>query len=313
FTSPLHVDAATSSPAAQSPVPQPPPVAAVIPEVPVAKPRDSPTSPRLHCLLHHLEPRCSGTSTTKQNPSIRLLLGRNAATKTSHGFLLHLRLLGCFSWGDIHDNERTIPPEFFDGKSASEHLDVYKYYRDWIVRHSGEIRRRRSRSPTTGGLIDYTLSAKPSAKEEREREEGSEKGTPCWDYSSCKSPCSMACFTTDKLHKISNLFYRMDSFPSSQLFKKVDITEERKSDRIDKEPLSLVEVILQYVADWKKVAVYVGTMSEIDYAARFIKLAFAEQFLGPEEAGENGKLHMKEDKVITMPGGENVKEQDFPK
>ncbi|RWW30394.1 hypothetical protein GW17_00005036, partial [Ensete ventricosum] len=204
FTSPLHVDAATSSPAAQSPVPQPPPVAAVIPEVPVAKPRDSPTSPRLHCLLHHLDPRCSGTSTTKQNPSIRLLLGRNAATKTSHGFLLHLRLLGCFSWGDIHDNERTIPPEFFDGKSASEHLDVYKYYRDWIMRHSGEIH-------------------------------------------------------------------------------------------------------------WKKVAVYVGTMSEIDYAARFIKLAFAEQFLGPEEAGENGKLHMKEDKVITMPGGENVKEQDFPK
>ncbi|RZS25687.1 hypothetical protein BHM03_00058929 [Ensete ventricosum] len=105
----------------------------------------------------------------------------------------------------------------------------------------------------------------------------------------------------------------MDSFPSSQLFKKVDITEERKSDRIDKEPLSLVEVILQYVADWKKVAAYVSTMSEIDYVARFIKLAFAEQFLGPEEAGENGKLHMKEDKVITMPGGENVKEQDFPK
>ncbi|KAJ8498173.1 hypothetical protein OPV22_008725 [Ensete ventricosum] len=114
--------------------------------------------------------------------------------------------------------------------------------------------------------------------------------------------------TASRLPSIST----MDSFPSSQLFKKVDITEERKSDRIDKEPLSLVEVILQYVADWKKVAAYVSTMSEIDYVARFIKLAFAEQFLGPEEAGENGKLHMKEDKVITMPGGENVKEQDFP-
>lgn len=91
---------------------------------------------------------------------------------------------------------------------------------------------------------------------------------------------------------------------SSTDFKRVDISEETKTDWTDKETLHLLEAILHYGEDWKKVAEHVGSRSEKDCVARFIKLPFGEQFLGPPEIGEDGKQHDKNDQV--SPGHEEA-------
>lgn len=69
-------------------------------------------------------------------------------------------------------------------------------------------------------------------------------------------------------------------------FKRVEISEEAKSDWSDKETLQLLEAIMHYGDDWKKVAEHVGGRSVKECAARFIKLPFGEQFDGPPESGE---------------------------
>ncbi|XP_010913882.1 SWI/SNF complex subunit SWI3B [Elaeis guineensis] len=229
---------------------------------------------------------------------------------------------GWFSFGKIHETERKILPEFFDGKSVSRNPRVYKYYRDSIIRR---FRRNPSRKITftegrrgligdvgsirrvfdfleEWGLINYAPSAKPSLKEKREAEEALEKKeSPKKLCSNCRSVCSIACFATDKADIIlcARCFVRGNYRPglSSTDFKRVDITEETKTDWTDKETLHLLEAILHYGEDWKKVAEHVGGRSEKDCVARFIKLPFGEQFLGPPEIGEDGKQHEKNDQV----------------
>lgn len=127
--------------------------------------------------------------------------------------------------------------------------------------------------------------------------------------------CAKFCYNQADIILCARCFVRGDYRPglSSTDFKRVDITEETKADWTDKETIHLLEAILQYGDDWKKVAEHVGTKSEIDCVARFIKLPFGEQFLGPEEVGEYGKPHQKNDKVVTVPEGENVPEQSLSK
>ncbi|CAD5182106.1 SWI/SNF complex subunit SWI3B-like isoform X2 [Musa acuminata AAA Group] len=317
--------ASSSPPPAQAPVlsppnpprpqqlPQPLPVAAVKSEVPVAEPRDPPAS----------------VSSIPLEPSPAAVAASYTITIPSCS--------GWFSWDQIHDTERRVLSEFFDGKSASKNPGVYKYYRDSIIRRfrgnpSRKITFTDARRGLVGdvgsirrvfdfleewGLINYTPLAKPSAKKGEMGDDSEKKETPRRICSHCKSSCNMACFTTDKADIIlcARCFVRGDYRPglSSTDFKRVDITEETKADWTDKETIHLLEAILQYGDDWKKVAEHVGTKSEIDCVARFIKLPFGEQFLGPEEVGEYGKPHQKNDKVVTVPEGENVPEQSLSK
>lgn len=135
-------------------------------------------------------------------------------------FLFSPTCLGWFSFGEIHETERKILPEFFDGKLVSRNPRVYKYYRDSIIRR---FRRNPSRKITftearrgligdvgsirrvfdfldEWGLINYAPSTKPSSKEKREAEEALEKKeSPKKLCSNCKSVCSIACFATDKV------------------------------------------------------------------------------------------------------------------
>jgi SWI/SNF related-matrix-associated actin-dependent regulator of chromatin subfamily C len=66
-------------------------------------------------------------------------------------------------------------------------------------------------------------------------------------------------------------------------FKRIEITEDAKSDWTDKETLHLLEAVLHYGEDWKKVSHHVGSRSEKDCIARFTRLPFGEQFMGPKE------------------------------
>lgn len=73
---------------------------------------------------------------------------------------------------------------------------------------------------------------------------------------------------------------------SSSDFKRVEISDEGKTDWVDKETLQLLEAVLHYGDDWKKVAEHVTGRNAKECAARFIKLPFGEQFNGPPESAE---------------------------
>ncbi|KAL6956455.1 hypothetical protein U1Q18_006150 [Sarracenia purpurea var. burkii] len=78
---------------------------------------------------------------------------------------------------------------------------------------------------------------------------------------------------------------------TSSDFKRVEINEEIKPDWTDKETLQLLEAIMHYGDDWKKVAGQVGGRSEIECATHFIKLPFGEQFVGSLDSTEAGKIY----------------------
>lgn len=208
---------------------------------------------------------------------------------------------------------------------------MYKYYRDSIIRHfrrnpSKKITFTEARRGIVGdvgsirrvfdfleawGLINYVPSTKPSSKEKREAVETSEKKeSPKKLCSSCKSVLSLACFMTDKSDIVlcARCYVRGNYRPglSTSDFKRVDISEETRTDWTDKETLHLLEAIFHYGEDWKKVAQHVGTRTEKDCVARFIKLPFGEQFMSPLEDREDSMQNQKNDKVDARSSGENV-------
>ncbi|KAM0932389.1 putative transcription factor MYB/SANT family [Dioscorea sansibarensis] len=214
---------------------------------------------------------------------------------------------GWFSWDKIQETERKVLPEFFDGKSATRNPRVYKYYRDTIItlfrlNPSRKITFTEARRVLVGdvgsvrrvfdflelwGLINYAPSSKQVVKERRGEEESQEKKeNPKRICTTCKSICSLACFATDKYTDLilcARCFVRGNYRPglSSTDFKRVDISEEIRTEWTDKETLHLLEAILHYGEDWKKVAEHVGSRTERECIARFIKLPFGDQFLGP--------------------------------
>lgn len=134
---------------------------------------------------------------------------------------------GWFSFGEIHETERRILPEFFDGRSAAKNPGVYKYYRDSIIRRFREnparkvtfTEVRRSLVGDVGsirrvfdfletwGLINYTASEKQGAKggaedkekkvaeEDLEKREGAAKSF----CTTCKTECNIVSFATEKV------------------------------------------------------------------------------------------------------------------
>ncbi|KAH0434369.1 hypothetical protein IEQ34_026843 [Dendrobium chrysotoxum] len=238
---------------------------------------------------------------------------------------------GWFSWDQIHETEKRILPEFFDERSSSKNPSVYKYYRDSII---GRFRANPSRKITftearrglvgdvgsvrrvfdfleAWGLINYTPSVKPLPKDKKEAGDTTErKDSSKRLCSNCKSLCNIVCFVTDKadMTLCARCFVRGNyrAGLNSADFKRVDISEETKTEWTDKETLHLLEAILHYGEDWKKVAEHVGSRSEKDCVARFIKLPFGEQLLGPSEFTEN-------DKVDAEPSGYDIAELNLSK
>ncbi|KAH6778275.1 switch subunit 3 [Perilla frutescens var. hirtella] len=230
-----------------------------------------------------------------------------------------------FSWNAVHDCEARFLPEFFDGRSPSKNPTVYKHYRNAIIRRFRENPSRKitfteMRKTIVGdvgsirrvfdfleawGLINYAGSTsrpqlKWEDKETKSAAQGGDVGSGGGSAdaaaakkrlcSGCKTPCTIACFASEK-HEMTLCArcyvrgnYRVGL--NSSDFKRVEISEDAKSDWTDKETLQLLEATMHYGDDWKKVAEHVGGRSVKECVARFIKLPFGEQFDGPPESGE---------------------------
>lgn len=67
-------------------------------------------------------------------------------------------------------------------------------------------------------------------------------------------------------------------------FKRVEISEEVKTEWTEKETLHLLEAVMHYGDDWKKVSEHVVGRSEKECVDRFIKLPFGEQYIGPPDS-----------------------------
>ncbi|CAA3000850.1 SWI SNF complex subunit SWI3B [Olea europaea subsp. europaea] len=205
-----------------------------------------------------------------------------------------------FSWNRIHECEFKFVPEFFDGRSPSKNPGVYKYYRNASL---GDFEKTPPRKLPSlrifdfleaWGLINYTGSSKPQLKWEEESKVVMplvavapvtvSKSKPC---SNCKGICSFACFASDKhdMRLCASCNVR-GNYRESLEFKRVEISEEAKTDWTDKETLQLLEAIMHYGDDWKKVAVHVGGRSEKQCVTHFVNFPFGEQFDGPSESSE---------------------------
>lgn len=72
---------------------------------------------------------------------------------------------------------------------------------------------------------------------------------------------------------------------NSSDFRRVEISEEPRTDWTDRETLRLLESIMHYGDDWRRVAQYVGGRTEKDCIAHFIRLPFGEEFLNHQYSG----------------------------
>ncbi|XVF35793.1 hypothetical protein REPUB_Repub19eG0001400 [Reevesia pubescens] len=106
----------------------------------------------------------------------------------------------------------------------------------------------------------------------------------------CKSLCTIACFVCDKYDStLCARCYVRGNFRvglSNADFRRVEITDEAKADWSEKETLLLLEAVMHYGDDWKKVAQHVGGRTDKDCVAHFIKLPFGEEYLGHPSSNE---------------------------
>ncbi|XP_065881559.1 SWI/SNF complex subunit SWI3B [Euphorbia lathyris] len=162
------------------------------------------------------------------------------------------------------------------------------------------------------GLINYTPSPvnKPLKWEEKETKSSSLSGADGGGSSAdsphnrdiakrlcsgCKSECTIACFVCDKyeLTLCARCYvrgnYRVGV--SSTDFRRVEISEEVRTEWTDKETLQLLEAVTHFGDDWRKVSLHVPGRSEKDCVTHFIKLPFGEQFAGYADLGELSEKH----------------------
>uniref|UniRef100_A0ACD5Z6C5 Uncharacterized protein n=1 Tax=Avena sativa TaxID=4498 RepID=A0ACD5Z6C5_AVESA len=234
-----------------------------------------------------------------------------------------------FSYESVSDTERRLMPEFFEGEvaaaSGSRGPEAYKYYRDTLVKRFRARPARRltlteARRGLIGdvgsvrrvfdfleewGLINYGTSA-PGVKQGRDKREevaASQPSLPAGATISrklcigCGSVCRSAYFTCEKadISLCCRCYVRANYRPglTPADFKKVEISED--ADWTDKETLHLLEAVLHYGENWKKVSEHVGSRSEKDCVARLIQLPFGEQFMGSKEQ----KLQFETDDDVT--------------
>ncbi|XP_027356053.1 SWI/SNF complex subunit SWI3B [Abrus precatorius] len=227
-----------------------------------------------------------------------------------------------FSWDSIHQCEVRHLPEFFD--SSSKNPRVYKYYRNSIVKYfrynpTRKITFTDVRKTLVGdvgsirrvfdfleawGLINYHPSSsltKPLKWDDKETKpdsasNSSESSAPIKETSKricsgCKAVCTIACFACDKydLTLCARCYvrgnYRVGV--SSSDFRRVEISEETKTDWTEKETMNLVEAITHFGDDWKRVSQHVPGRTEKECVAHFLKLPFGDQFLHYQHSGVN--------------------------
>ncbi|KAI3757038.1 hypothetical protein L6452_04571 [Arctium lappa] len=104
--------------------------------------------------------------------------------------------------------------------------------------------------------------------------------------SSCNSLCTIACFSNIKKDTTFCARCYVRAGVNTADFKRVEISEEVKTDWTEKETLHLLEAVMHYGDDWKKVSEHVVGRSEKECVDRFIKLPFGEQFMGPPDSTE---------------------------
>ncbi|RDX65063.1 SWI/SNF complex subunit SWI3B, partial [Mucuna pruriens] len=219
-----------------------------------------------------------------------------------------------FSWDSIHECEVRHLPEFFE--SASKSPRVYKYYRNSIVKYfrynpTRKITFTDVRKTLVGdvgsirrvfdfleawGLINYHPSSsltKPLKWDDKETKADSASNStesssvPVKENSKrlcsgCKAVCTIACFACDKydLTLCARCYvrgnYRVGV--NSSDFRRVEISEETKTDWSEKETTNLLEAITHFGDDWKRVAQHVAGRTEKECVAHFLKLPFADQF-----------------------------------
>ncbi|KAJ8772542.1 hypothetical protein K2173_027719 [Erythroxylum novogranatense] len=157
------------------------------------------------------------------------------------------------------------------------------------------------------GLINYFPSAlnKPFKWEDKETKSSSQSGdggggsnsaevvqkeTAKRYCSGCKSLCSIACFACDKydLTLCARCYVRGIYRPgvSSSDFRRVEISDEVKADWTEKETLQLLEAIMHYGDDWRKVAQNIAGRSEKDCVSHFMKLPSGEEFASHTDIGD---------------------------
>ncbi|KQJ93813.1 SWI/SNF complex subunit SWI3B isoform X2 [Brachypodium distachyon] len=236
-----------------------------------------------------------------------------------------------FSYDSVSDTERRLMPEFFQGEAAaasgSRGPEAYKYYRDTLVKRFRVRPERRltlteARRGLIGdigsvrrvfdfleewGLINYGVSL-PGVKQGRDKREepvAPQSSLPAGVSApkklciGCRTVCGQAYFTCEKAditiccRCYVRANYRPGLTPAD--FKKVETSEDAKSDWTDKETLHLLEAVMQYGEDWKKISEHVGSRSEKDCIARLLRLPFGEQFMGPKE----DKMQFETDDDIT--------------
>lgn len=117
--------------------------------------------------------------------------------------------------------------------------------------------------------------------------------------SNCNSVCTIACFSS-LVKKDLTLCARcyVSGGVNSSDYTRVEIREDAKMDWTDKETLQLLEAVMHYGDDWKKVAERVVGRNEKDCINRFIKLPFGEQFIGPLDSAEGDEnFHRTKDQL----------------
>ncbi|KAF7817699.1 SWI/SNF complex subunit SWI3B [Senna tora] len=236
-----------------------------------------------------------------------------------------------FSWNDIHECEVRHLPEFFDSVSPSKNPRVYKYYRNFIVKHFRDNPTRKItftdvRKTLVGdvgsirrvfdfleawSLINYqpssAIGVEWALKEIKyEGHVANLLDLPLISFldntistnailmlSSLIRPCPLICGLITHIAPKYDLTlcarcYVRGNYQvgvSSSDFRRVEISEETKTDWTDKETLHLLEAIMHYGDDWRRVAQHVGGRTEKECVAHFIKLSFGEEFLHYQYSG----------------------------
>ncbi|XP_010530262.1 PREDICTED: SWI/SNF complex subunit SWI3B [Tarenaya hassleriana] len=227
-----------------------------------------------------------------------------------------------FSWNGVHECEVRSLPEFFDSRSPSKNSRVYMYLRNSIVKQYRENRPRRIsftdvRRTLVGdvgsirrifdflelwGLVNYTSSVSAKPLKWDEKEIGKSAGDAAIDSpapikesakricNGCKGVCSIACFSCDKydLTLCARCYvrgnYRVGV--NSSEFKRVEISDDAKAEWSEKEILQLLEAIMHYGDEWRKVAQHVTGRTEKDCVSQFLKLPFGEEYVNRSDSGE---------------------------
>ncbi|CAO2833693.1 unnamed protein product [Amaranthus hypochondriacus] len=116
--------------------------------------------------------------------------------------------------------------------------------------------------------------------------------------SACKVACTIASFVSDKYDLVlcARCYVRgnYQVGVNSTEFRRVEISEQVKTNWTDKETLHLVEAVLHYRDDWKHVAEHVGGRTEKECVARFINLPFQEQFMESTDLEEDENMSSKD-------------------